>query len=208
MLKKSYNTILDEHLHILIAQGNHEAFVKLKRRYHYHSIKLCREILSHFEDAGVTINELMSVCVDTFVFIVSSYNPQLSSFYSYWKKVTTNEILDYLKHNSYEFDAAVFKGYISIDQEFEDSHDYSNVLSEKDENFSRKETIFEIKLIISNNRELFTEKERALLNLVLEGFSIGELEHSGVLSRSKLYLTFNSAVEKLQRLLNDKQNNH
>ena len=35
MPKVSYNRILDEHLHTLIAQGNHEALERLKRRYHY-----------------------------------------------------------------------------------------------------------------------------------------------------------------------------
>ena len=133
MLKKSYNTILDEHLHILIAQGNHEAFVKLKRRYHYHSVKLCRDILSRYEEAGVTVSELMSVCNDTFILVVINFNPQLSSFYSYWKRVTTNDLLEYLSRNSYEGDAVTFKGCFSIDQEFEDNHGFANVLREKDD---------------------------------------------------------------------------
>ena len=32
MPKVSYNRILDEHLHTLISQGNHEALERLKRR--------------------------------------------------------------------------------------------------------------------------------------------------------------------------------
>ena len=42
MPKRSYHRILDEHLHILITQGNHDAYQKLKRRYRYHSLTLCR----------------------------------------------------------------------------------------------------------------------------------------------------------------------
>ena len=45
MPKKPYNRILDEHLHILAAQGNHEAYLKLQKCYHMHALSLCAELL-------------------------------------------------------------------------------------------------------------------------------------------------------------------
>ena len=76
MPKKSYNTILDEHLHILIAQGNHEAYVKLVRRYRNHAAKLCHELLTQYEKTGVTVADLLAVCGDCFIgvlVLVQSY---------------------------------------------------------------------------------------------------------------------------------------
>ena len=61
MPKKSYNNLLDDHLHILIAQGNHEAFEKLKKRYHYHAIHLCRDILRQYEKTGISAPDLVIV---------------------------------------------------------------------------------------------------------------------------------------------------
>ena len=62
MPKRSYHRILDEHLHILITQGNHDAYQKLKRRYRYHSLTLCRDILSQYSKTGVTMQELITIC--------------------------------------------------------------------------------------------------------------------------------------------------
>ena len=68
MPHKSYHQILDEHLHILIAQGNHEAYNKLSYRYHRHSLTLVKDLLSKYTFTGVTNRELVLVCEDHFPF--------------------------------------------------------------------------------------------------------------------------------------------
>ena len=45
MPQKSFNTVLDDYLLILVAQGNHEAYERLKKRYHCHAIRICKDIL-------------------------------------------------------------------------------------------------------------------------------------------------------------------
>ncbi len=73
MPKKSYNQILDEHLHILIAQGNHEAYNTLSKRYHIHASILVSELLKQYAYTGITRSELISVCEAHFVFVISKY---------------------------------------------------------------------------------------------------------------------------------------
>ena len=201
MPKVSYHRILDEHLHTLVAQGNHEAYDKLKKRYHYHSLALCRDILKQYSKTGISIRELLTVCEDEFAFVVKKYDPSGSSFFTFWKEVTLHKVMDYLIDNSYMSDTAGFRNAISIDQEFDDKHTLSDYISEKDENRERKRQIFEIKNVIAKHDDVFLKQESALLNLILDGYTIADLEHSGVMSRSKLYLTFNSAVAKLRKLI-------
>ena len=201
MPKVSYNRILDEHLHTLIAQGNHEALERLKRRYRYHSYGLCHDLLNHYQKTGITITELMAVCEDLFVFIVEKYDPSQSTFFSFWKETTTHRLIDYLVDNSYKADSTDINGNISLDQEFEDKHTISDYIHETDDLREKKRKIFEIKNVIAKNDDVFTKQEAAILNLVLNGYTIADLEHSGVMSRSALYLTFNNAVSKLQKLV-------
>ena len=201
MPKVSYHRILDEHLHTLAAQGNHEAYDKLKKRYHYHSLALCRDILRQYPKTGINVRELVAVCENTFSFIVSKYDPEVSSFFTYWKEVLLREIMDYLIDNSYATNIEGLKSTISIDQEFDDKHTFSDYVCEKDDDREKKRKIFELKNVIARHDDVFLKQESTLLNLILDGYSIADLEHSGVMSRSKLYLTFNSAVRKLKKLV-------
>lgn len=201
MPKVSYNRILDEHLHALIAQGNHEALAKLKRRYHYHSLALCRDLLNQYQKTGISVGELLIVCEDTFVFVIQKFDASLSSFFSFWKDTTIHRLMDYLVDNAYKEDSNGFKGNVSIDQTFDDNHSFSDYLFEKDDDREKKRKIFEIKNIIMQNEELFSQQEKALLNLVLDGYTIAELNHGGMMRKSMLYLTFNNAVTKLQTLI-------
>ena len=208
MSRKSYNTILDEHLHILIAQGNHEAFEYLKKRYHFHSIQLCRDILKQYDKSGIGIQDLVIVCDSFFRSVVEKYDAELSSFYSFWKQITSHQVMEYVTDNSYTADASTFSGSISIDQEFEDNHSFADLLCEIDDSRIKRKKIAEIKHVISKFESNFVKQESALLNLVLDGYSIAELEHSGVMSKTALYLTFKNAVEKLQKILDNVRNKH
>ena len=202
MPKVSYNRILDEHLHTLISQGNHEALERLKRRYHYHSLALCHDLLNQYQKTGISTEELMAVCEGIFIFIVKKYDPSQSTFFSFWKELTIHRLMDYLIDNSYKADSTDINGNISLDQEFEDRHTLSEFIYEKDDDTrEKKRKLFEIKNVIAQNDDVFTKQETALLNLILNGYTIADLEHSGVMSRSALYLTFKSATTKLQKLV-------
>ena len=199
MPKKSYNQILDEHLHSLIAQGNHEAFNKLRRRYHRHSANLCSDIAYQYRDSGIEQNELIAVCEAVFPIVILKYNPSLSSFYTFWKETTNQELLNYVIDNSYDGGASMFKGVVSFEQEYDERYCYSEYLGEIDDSKKLKRKTFEMKELINKRyAAFFTNQEKNLLNLVLEGYTIKELEHADLLKKSQLYLTYNSAVNKLR----------
>lgn len=201
MSHKTYNQILDEHLHILIAQGNYEAFVKLRKRYQKHFTALVNDMLSQYDYTGISFKELFCVCEDHFPFVIIKYNPENYSFYSFWKENTQRYLLDYLIENSYEGDAFSFKGSVSFDQKIDDSHSLSELIGEREDEYLIKKRIFEIKHIIHKCKVFFTLQERTLLDFVLEGYSLAEFEHSGLLQKSQINLTYKSAIDKLRKYM-------
>lgn len=204
MPKKSYNRILDEHLHILAAQGNHEAYLKLQKCYHMHALLLCSEVLMQYPKTGITRKELVAICDDYFPLVVLKFNPTLSSFYSFWKESTMREIMDYMVDNSYGAEASMFRGSFSLDSDEDNHNSYSEMLAEINEDINMRRKIFEVKGLINRYRVFFTDFEKALLLLVLDGYSLKELEDAKIMSKSNLYLTFNNGVEKLKKCLNRK----
>ena len=201
MPKWSLNQTLDEQLHRLTAQGNHEAYERLVKRYRFHTFSLCRDVLAQYPNTGVSIKELTTVCAGYFQTIVSKFDASLNSFFSFWKEMVMHHVMQYLINNSYvtEFDGV--RGVVSLDDDFEDRHPVSDMICEKDDDRMKKRFIFEIKNIIMWNRDSFTDQESMVLGFVLNGYTLGELEHTGVMSLSSLYLTFNSATKKLQKLV-------
>ena len=201
MPKKPYNRILDEHLHILAAQGNHEAYLKLQKCYHMHALSLCAELLMQYPKSGIARKELIAICDDHFPLIILKYNPALSSFYSFWKESTTQELMDYMIENSYGADASSFCGILSLDH---DNSDYIEMISEINEDKNLRRKIFEVKGLIHRNSIFFTSYEKALLLLVLDGYTLKDIEYTRMMSKSNLYLTFNNGLEKLKKCLNRK----
>ena len=171
MPQKSFNTVLDDYLLILVAQGNHEAYERLKKRYHCHAIRICKDILKQYEKSGVTTKDLVIVCDSDFRSMVEKYDAELSSF-------------------------------------FYDNHSFADLLCEIDDSKIKRKKIIYVKRIIARNESRFTQQESAILNLILDGYSIPDLEHRGLMSISSLYLTFNAAVEKLQKIINYLRNKH
>ena len=201
MPNKSYNQILDEHLHILIAQGNHEAFNRLRKRYHVHAVILVNEFLKRYDYTGVTSKELITVCEEHFLFVINKYIPGRSSFYTFWKQSTSQILMDYIIENSYEGEAFVFRGSISFDQKNDEMHSFSELIAERGDERVIKRLVFEIKHVLYKYQAFFSIAERTLINMILDGYSLADFVNSGILGKSQVNLTYKSAIEKLQKYI-------
>lgn len=194
---RTKNRVLDLHLHSLIAQGNHIAFLMLKRRYEKYSRILCKEVLAKYANSGVSLMDLFSVCMACFKEVVIKYDEQRMPLYDYWKEVTSQRVIDYLLRNSYTAKAKTFYGILNLDNEDDEKKINLELIRENDEDYIKAKAHKEALRIISENRNAFTNKEFFLLHYFFEGYTIQELAHGEVMSRSSLYSTFNSAYEKL-----------
>lgn len=200
-MPKTYNRIVDEHLHTLITQGNHEALIRLRKRYQTNIVSLSCEMLSRFQNTGIQHKELISLCEDNFNYIVRNYDPQLSSFFYFWKDVTTNTIMDYIQENSYRAGAKMFNGLFSLNSEYDDGREYSDIISESDEETFKRRLAKEMEAFIDHFASIFTKDELALLSLAMNGYTLAEMEKGNMMSRSEIHLTFKSAIKKIQNLM-------
>ena len=202
MAPKTYNRILDEHLHILITQGNHEAYLYLVKRYRKYFKGLTCEMIEKYPNSGVSYKELMAICSQIFPSIVRKYDPgRLSSFFVFWRESSEKAMVDYLLENSYLANAAMFRGFVSFDEEADERRLAGERLAEFNETHYSEKRIEELKKIINAHRKEFKHQEFAMLTLMLEGYDLNDLEHSGMMSRSSLYLTFNNACDKIRKYL-------
>lgn len=202
MAPKTYNRILDEHLHILITQGNHEAYLFLVKRYRKYFKGLTCEMLEKYPNSGVSFKELMAICSQLFPHIIRKYDPQrLSSFFIFWRESSEKAIVDYLLENSYLANAAMFRGFVSFDEEADERRFAGERIAEFNELHYNEKRIEELKRIIYEHRKEFKHQEFAMLALMLEGYDLNDLEHTGMMSRSSLYLTFNNACDKIRKYI-------
>ena len=201
MPSKPYNFILDETLHAQITRGSYDSFEELKRRYHKHATILINNLLEQYTNTGLSKRELVTVCDDYLVFVVTHYVGGASSFYAFWQNAVTQEVMDYLMENSYGGDASSFSGTFSLNQSVTDRYNYDEILSERDEDEAMRRKVFEVCTLIARHQSNFTSAEINLLSLTLKGYSIKDLVDIGIYKKSSLYLTFKSAVKKLKKLI-------
>lgn len=199
MSKQSFRHLLDEKLHLLVTRGVHEAFIELKKRYHRHAQTFCHELLNQYYNTGVTIKELVSTCDGNFPSILKRYVSGLSSFYTFWKESIQHVAIEYLYNNSYQGQASFFSGSLSLNQERDNRYCYDDVLSEKDPNPNIERLAHEVETILEKHGDEFNHTEKTLINLSLAGYTIKDFEETGLYKKSYLYLTFNSALEKLKK---------
>lgn len=195
------NQITDEHLHTLCAQGNHDAYLLLANRYQRYSKKLINQILEDYPGSGISFHELMTVNNDRFPYIVKKYNPELNYFYAFWRETTSRAIMDYVILNSYNAQAKTFKGTFALDDENDERIAVYQYLHEEDENYLIRWQLREIAQIVESNHQMFEKNELLVLESIFQGLTLSEIERSGIIKRSTLYLTYNKLVEKLKKLL-------
>lgn len=203
MPNKSNRRLPDEKLHLLITRGCYEAFIELKKRYHKHTLVLVNELLNQYINTGIGKRELTSICDAYFPFVTKSYLTGFSSFYSFWRETTLQCAMDYLIENSYGGQASFFSGSISLNQPGENNHAFEDILAEKDISKDEKRKIFEIKAILAKKDAFFTTSEKAILNLILTGVTLSEIEKTGLYGKTYIHLTFKSAIKKLKKFAHE-----
>ena len=111
------------------------------------------------------------------------------------------EAMDFLVDFSYEAEGVFFSSTFSIDVDIEGKYGSLEFLHERDQNKDLKRKIFEARATLAKYDKFFTEVEKSLLNLAIAGYTVSDLEKTGIYSRSQLYLTFKTASEKMKKYL-------
>ena len=203
---KTYRRILDEFFHTFAAQGNHVAYLQLLKRYKKAAQSLAYELIDiKYNGCGVSLSELVTICNDAFSYVVKKFDPQMCSFYSFWRKSTELQISDYMSNHYYSEKSKTQVSFVSFDEDYNENIFALDFVAENDENYQRIRSIREIKNIILKHKHDFEHQEFMLLLLSLEGYTMADFEHTGITSQSTIYLTFKKAIGKLNNVLRNEK---
>lgn len=199
---KTYNRLIDELLHTLIAQGNHAAYELLLKRYRRRALSLAFDLNdSKYRGLGIPTGDIVTVCNDHFRYAVKKFTPWLSAFYTFWRRTVELQINGYVNDNYFSDQTKIQLSVIRFDEEFNERTLDLERIAETDENEDRERLVCELRRFIIIHKNDFEHQEFMMLLLTLDGYKISDFEHTGITSLSTLYLTFKKATTKLTNLI-------
>ena len=205
---KSYRRILDEQTHALVAQGSHEAYLHFLKRYKFYSESLARELLaSKYYGSGAFPAELVAVCVDRFPYVLKKFNPEICSFYTFWRNTVEQYIIDYMTDNYFSEKSMTQASYVSFNDSISELNSGLELLAESDDDTVKDRLNHDAKRLIAMHRNLFTPSEITLMLLLFDGYKLADYERSGIVVKSTMYLTFSRVCKKLEKLFKDDKKN-
>ena len=174
----------------------------LIEKYKNFSWALAKKMVVQYEIADFTLEDYMALAFSALTTALKTYNFSSCTFYGYWYKIAINEIKTairrYLSMNRH-----LTNNTLSLDKEtaFEQSlHDVVSVNElYSEQNLLRDNFI----AIIDNPNNDFTDSQRTVIKLYLDGYEFKEI--AGILnwSRSKVYSLYYKAIEKIRKCMRE-----
>lgn len=199
ILLSKFRGLKDDEIFQLYFKGDEDARLELVYRYTVHSRKLAKTIYRDFSDSSdIEFEDLVSIGLLTLMKILKSF-PQGNNLFSYWSVVAKNEMLNYVKKNSYSRMNTISH----VLEEFGMSYPEYGELSDRNEerdNVHLNILYEDIEKALFSKRNGFREDEAKLYLLVVKyGYSITELCEM----YSVRYHTMYGKIARVRRHLND-----
>lgn len=202
LISKTYRRILDEQSHVLVAQGNHAAYLQFIKRYKRNALSLAYDLIdSKYKGLGIPPLEIASVCNDHFPYVVKKFTCGYGSFYTFWRRSVELQINGYVNDNYFSDKSKLQSSMIHIDENNNEFPFDLDRIAETDENEDRERLICELRRIMIMHKSEFEHQEFMLLWLTLDGYKLTDFEHTGINSLSTIYLTFNKATTRLLNII-------
>lgn len=192
----SLKDINDEECVLLAQTGNYDTLNQLCVRYQRYSYGLAIEFFNANRHSGITVEELCSVAQETILVAVKNFSNSIQVFYPYWRTIATNAMIKYNQQNSYFHHAKTFNG-ISLDQQNEDNFSNDQILGETDVKIEKGIVEDTFLNIIDDPRNGFSENEKIVMKLTIEGYEPTEIMKMFKWSKSQIYYALKNAKEKL-----------
>lgn len=192
----SLKDINDEECVLLAQTGNYDTLNQLCVRYQRYSYGLAIEFFNANRHSGITVEELCSVAQETILVAVKNFSNSIQVFYPYWRTIATNAMIKYNQQNSYFHHAKTFNG-ISLDQQNEDNFSNDQIIGETDVTIEKGIVEDTFLNIINDPRNGFSENEKIVMKLTIEGYEPTEIMKMFKWSKSQIYYALKNAKEKL-----------
>ncbi len=192
----SLKDINDEECVLLAQTGNYDTLNQLCVRYQRYSYGLAIEFFNANRHSGITVEELCSVAQETILVAVKNFSNSIQVFYPYWRTIATNAMIKYNQQNSYFHHAKTFNG-ISLDQQNEDNFSNDQIIGETDVKIEKGIVEDTFLNIINDPKNGFSENEKIVMKLTIEGYEPTEIMKMFKWSKSQIYYALKNAKEKL-----------
>lgn len=126
---------------------------------------------------------------------LAKYNPKRNkSFYTYWLKIANNSMKQFVKNY---LNTHVDASNLSLDQE----NDFGGTLHDSisddvDEQINLYNSLMNL---ISNKNNDFTDMEKKIITLFLDGYEIREISEQLGTNKVRIYRGYHSAINKIRR---------
>ncbi len=130
--------------------------------------------------SGISYQDLYLVSLESFYFALSKFKPEEgTTLYGYWKTLARGYLSNYIKENSYDQRARMFRGVLSLDQDFDkDGKDLllAEAIGVEDEFIANFEDDFLSKyMLLREGGVRFRDIENNIITLLISGLTISEI---------------------------------
>ncbi len=181
-------------------RGDEDAFFLLSEKYKkFARNEALKYYLKYGKSHGFIFDDIYSITFASLMDAAKSFDESKSdNFYSYWKTIADNHAINYIRNNSYEGGAKMFKGVFSLDDSAYDNGDiqYSELIGTIIDNYNHLDE--ENELAVYTIRELyvsFSPIEKVFLLLKMSGYTFQQISDEIGVSVKYLY----SVKRKLSR---------
>lgn len=178
-------------------EGEEGAFNLLMQKYFRHCWKMARNFKKQFPGLDITVEDYYSVLCETLLDTILRFNLKSLKFYEYWKVCAENVLKSYVKSNYFKNKDRVF----SLDHSYVAGNTLSDYIGEKDEVIHDDLLYESFHSIIYNPKLKFSDKEIAIVEYVLCGYSVDDIAAELNKSRATIYRHYKKAVEKMRKAL-------
>ncbi len=150
----------------------------------------------------ITLEDLVSISFAAVDTAIKKFNASKNqSFYAYWSRIATNAMKSYVKKVLL---ASHTNGNVSLDEQNDTGGSLHDIVSSNDieEPISLYSSLMRI---INDERNHFTEMEKKIISLFLDGFEIKEIALKIKINKAKAYREYHKALNKLRHSLIDKK---
>jgi len=183
------NKLTDNDLVYQIHLGDPEAFSLLFHKYQKYAVGLANQYKSIYSKDGFTLDELVSVALETFSKALKKFVLGKSTFYSYWRTYTLHAFMDYARANSYRFGARMFNG-ISLDAQIDDDPNancLADIVGEEDEEIYKRLDKIELQETLNKFNKKLKSMDRRILKYLIQDKDALYISKATKLSLASVY---------------------
>ncbi len=151
--------------------------------------------------SGITLDELTAVALGAIYVAVEKFDKDKGkNFSAYWRRIASNDILTYIKDNSYMYGASSFYSPISLDDSKDGLVLAERITEEKDDGIG-DEVFEEFERILQENMAELTSIELKVVKFKLQGLTNSQIARKIKYTPGGVTRMYMRIIEKFRKIM-------